>query len=270
MTGPTLLPAARLAGLAGGATAEDIQDAVASALDGAGGIAVTYDDELNKIVVRNVYALADVYAEASSLPLADLLTKLTPGSATYAPPWALTYQVLVGSGAMPDRRSVVRLVPTAPAGGALTSVSWDAAGGLPAGTLSAQNVYNNSATYSVGKALDGNSTTYTYPASANKIGWWLQFELGADVAWKALQMSLSTGDYRPTSCRVSLGGTAATLVDVQDYSLDFTPNGQSWFLHNLQLPSHAPCKVLRVTFLTMFNTALAGYPVNEIAPFGII
>jgi hypothetical protein len=165
---------------------------------------------------------------------------------------------------------VIRLVPVGPTGGA-TSVSWQAQGGLPAGTFSAPATYNNNSTqFGVGKALDGNSTTYTYPASALKIGWWLQFDLSQAVLWKRLELLLLTSNYRPTSIRISLGDSTATLVDVGDYALDITPSGATTALHSLVLPTRAPCRTCRITFLTMFDSALAGYSVLEVNPYGVV
>ena len=280
MVGPTVLSVERLLGLASGATAEQIQDAVAAALAGVGALSVTYDDVQNLISLRNLWstsgspvdmpALGDVYSQAQTLPLADLLNKLDPAHASYSLPWAVLYQLLVGAGALPDRRAVIRLAPVGPTGSA-TSVSWQAQGGLPAGTFSAPATYsNNSPTYGVGKALDGSSATYTYPSTALKIGWWLQFDLAQAVQWKRLELLLSTGNYRPTSARLSLGDSAATLVDVGDYALDITPSSATTALHSLVLPTRAPCRTCRITFLTMFDSALAGYSVLEVNPYGVV
>ena len=280
MGGPTVLSVERLLGLAGGATAEQIQDAVAAALAGAGALSVTYDDAQNLIRLRNLWstsgapvdmpALGDVYSEAQTLALADLLNKLNPAHASYSQPWAVAYQMLVGSGVLPDRRAVIRLVPVGPTGSA-TSVSWAAQSGLPGGTFSAQATYdNNNPLYGVGKALDGGSGTFAYPSSALRIGWWLQFDLFSAVQWKRIELLLGTSPYRPTSARLSLGESAATLVGVGDYALDITPSGASTALHSLALPAHAPCKTCRITFLTMQDPSLAGYGVLEVNPYGVV
>ena len=115
MIGPTVLSVERLLGLASGATVEQIQDAVAAALAGAGALSVTYDDAQNQIRVRNLWstsglpvdmpALGDVYSQAQTLPLADLLNKLDPAHASYSQPWAVVYQLLVGARVLPDRRA---------------------------------------------------------------------------------------------------------------------------------------------------------------------
>ncbi len=177
------------------------------------------------------------------------------------------------------RRLAKRILPVFPAhecyvepfAGGAAFVSWQAQGGLPAGTFLAPATYsNNSTQFGVGKALDGNSTTYTYPASALKIGWWLQFDLSQAVLWKRLELLLATSNYRPTSVRISLGDSTATLVNVGDYALDITPSGATTVLHSLTLPSHTPCKACRMTFLTMYDSALLGYSVLEVNPYGVV
>lgn len=48
------------------------------------------------------------------------------------------------------------------------------------------------------------------------------------------------------------------------------PSGATTALHSLVLPTRAPCRTCRITFLTMFDSALLGYSVLEVNPYGVV
>ena len=86
--------------------------------------------------------------------------------------FAIMYRMFVQSGQVPDRFTVVQLMPTLSSGNK-DSVTWNAQGDSPAGSLTVSSVYTNNPTYSCWKMTDSSTSTYWYPASNQfRNSWW--------------------------------------------------------------------------------------------------
>lgn len=161
----------------------------------------------------------------------------------------------------------VLLLPTV-TNGNRDSVSWNASGDVPAGTLSVSGVYNNNNTYSCWKMLDGNSTTYWYPTSQKGVGSWWKVDFETPCEYSKFEASFSGGTFRPTKLKVEvsnddLSWSTLTILDVP--TNESAPNATITF----DLPPAGFYKYIRTTCTEMVNPNVAGYAVIEYKLYGV-
>lgn len=161
----------------------------------------------------------------------------------------------------------VPLLPTI-ANGNKDSVSWNASGDIPTGTLSVSGVYNNDVTYSCWKMLDGNTGTFWYPAGSTSVGSWWKVHFETPCRYSKFEASFSDGDFRPTRLKVEvsdddLSWSTLTILDVPTNAS--APNDMITF----DLPPDGFYKYIRTTCTEMKNPAVAGYALFEYKLWGV-
>ena len=211
---------------------------------------------------------AQAFQDSKNQPTATIIDRINPLSANYDEPFAAMYYVFVGSGVIQDRLSSVSLLPTI-TNGNKDSVSWNASGDIPAGTLSVSGVYTNNVAYSCWKMLDGSSATYWYPTSQKGVGSWWKVHFETPCRYNKFEASFSGGDFRPTKLRVDISNddlswATLTILDVPTNAS--TPNATITF----DLPPAGFYKYIRTTCTEMVNPSVAGYAVIEYKLYGVV
>ena len=210
---------------------------------------------------------AQAFQDSKNQSIATIIDRIDPFSANYDEPFAAMYYVFVGSGVIQDRLKSVSLLPTV-TNGNRDSVSWNASGDVPAGTLSVSGVYTNNNAYSCWKMLDGSASTYWYPTSQKGVGSWWKTSFTNACKYTKFEAAFTGGDYRPTKLRVDVSNddvnyTAITTVDVPTNAS--SPNDTISF----DLPSVGFYKHVKITCISMVNPSVAGYGILEYKLYGV-
>ena len=211
---------------------------------------------------------AKAFQDAKNQPVATIIDRINQLSPNYDQPFAVMYRMFVQTGQIADRITVVQLMPLISAGNK-DSVSWNASGGIPAGTLSVSGVYTNNPAYSCWKMLDGSPTTYWYPTSQKGVGSWWKVYFETPCMYNKFEASFSGGDFRPTKLRVDvsnddLSWETLTILDVPTNAS--TPNAMITF----DLPPAGFYKYIRITCTQMVNPLVAGYAVLDYKLYGVV
>lgn len=211
---------------------------------------------------------AQAFQDAKNQPVATILDRINQLSPNYDEPFAVMYSMFVQTGQIVDRITVVQLMPLISAGNK-DSVSWNASGDIPAGTLSVSGVYTNNVAYSCWKMLDGSFTTYWYPTSQRGVGSWWKVHFETPCRYNKFEASFSGGDFRPTKLRVDISNDdlsweTLTILDVPTNAS--TPNAMITF----DLPPAGFYKYIRITCTQMVNPLVAGYAVIDFKLYGVV
>lgn len=211
---------------------------------------------------------AQAFQDAKNQSVSTILSRINQFSPTYDQPFAIMYRMFVQSGQVPDRFTVVQLMPTLSSGNK-DSVSWNAQGVSPAGTLSVSSVYTNNPAYSCWKITDSSLATYWYPA-ANKFRnsfWEISFD--TPCLFSKAEMIFSNGDYRPTQIRVEVSNDGVVYSAIGTFNI--SPNtGTTQNVETLTFPSVGFYKRVKFVCIDIVNPLVVGYGVNDFKLYGVV
>lgn len=210
---------------------------------------------------------AQAFQDANSQPVSTIVSRINRFSPTYDQPFAIMYKMFVQSGQVPDRLTVVQLMPLINSGNK-DSVTWNAQGDSPAGSLTVSSVYTNNPTYSCWKMIDSSATSYWIGLGNQFKGSWWEVSFDSPCLFQKAEIVFTNGGYRPTQIRVEVSqdGIAYDVVGTYDIPQN---NGTTPVTDTLVFTSLGFCKVIRFVCVDIVNPAVIGYGVMDFKLYGV-
>lgn len=211
---------------------------------------------------------AQAFQDAKNQPVATIMDRINQLSPNYDQPFAVMYGMFVQSGQVVDRLNVVQLMPLISAGNK-DSVSWNAQGVSPAGTLSVSSVYTNSPTYSCWKITDSSLSTYWYPAANQFRNSFWEISFDTPCLFSKAEMIFSNGGYRPTQIRVEVSNDGVVYSAIGTFNI--SPNtGTTQNVETLTFPSVGFYKRVKFVCIDIVNPSVIGYGVYDFKLYGVV
>ena len=211
---------------------------------------------------------AQAFQDAKNQPVATILDRINQFSPNYDQPFAVMYRMFVQSGQIVDRMTVVQLMPLISAGDK-DSVSWNAQGVSPAGTLSVSSVYTNSPTYSCWKITDSSLSTYWYPAANQFRNSFWEISFDTPCLFSKAEMIFSNGGYRPTQIRVEVSNDGVVYSAIGTFNI--SPNtGTTPSVETLTFSSGGFYKRVKFVCIDIVNPSGVGYGVYDFKLYGVV
>ena len=211
---------------------------------------------------------AQAFQDANNQPVSTILSRINPFSPTYDQPFAIMYRMFVQSGQVPDRFTVVQLMPILSSGNK-DSVTWNAQGVSPAGTLSVSSVYTNSPTYSCWKITDSSLSTYWYPAANQFRNSFWEISFDTPCLFSKAEMIFSNGDYRPTQIRVEVSNDGVVYSAIGTFNISPT-TGTTQKVETLTFPSVGFYKRVKFVCIDIVNPLVVGYSLYDFKLYGVV
>ena len=210
---------------------------------------------------------AQAFQDANNQPTSTILSRINQSSPTYDQPFAVMYRMFVQSGQVTDRMKVVQLMPLINSGNK-DSVTWNAQGNSPGGTLSVSSVSSSGTTYSCWKMIDSSATSYwTTLANQFKGSWW-QVSFDSPCFFQKAEIVFTGGGYRPTQIRVEVSQDGITYDVAGTYDIPQN-NGTTSVTDTLVFPSLGFYKVIRFVCVDIVNPSVIGFGVLDFKLYGV-
>ena len=211
---------------------------------------------------------AQAFQDAKNQPTSTVLSRINQFSPNYDQPFAVMYRMFVQTGQVADRMNVVQLMPLINAGNK-DSVSWNAQGVSPAGTLSVSSVYTNNPTYSCWKMTDSSPTSYWYPAANQFRNSFWEISFDTPCLFSKAEMIFSNGGNRPTQIRVEVSNDGVVYSAIGTFNI--SPNtGTTPSVETLTFSSAGFYKRVKFVCIDIVNPTLVGYGLLDFKLYGVV